>query len=168
LVVSVAFFKIPVELTTTALPCSRPYGIVVQSSGSALSGSISGTFTETTAITRRVGTFEVTVTYDIEQTDKGILVGATAMVTGSPSVIVLIPTSELVMHCICPALDDIAHRSIQLTKNYEIGSSAIHTCDDMYELDGPLIRVCQSDGTWSKTEPKCKRMYSCTNTQLFK
>jgi hypothetical protein len=98
----------------------------------------------------------VTVTYDIEQTDKGILVGATAMVKGSPSVIVLIPTSELVMHCICPALDDIARGSIQLTNNYEIGSSAIHTCDGMFELDGPEIRVCQSDGTWNKTEPKCK------------
>ena len=90
------------------------------------------------------------------------------MIKGSPSVIVLIPTSELVMHCVCPALDDIAHGSIRLTNNYEIGSSAIHTCDDMYELDGPERRVCQSDGTWSKTEPKCKRMYSCTNTQLFK
>ena len=76
--ISIGFFKIPVELTSSPLPCSRPYGIVVQSSGSALSSSISGTFTETTAITRRVGTFEVTVTYDIEQTDKGILVGVSS------------------------------------------------------------------------------------------
>ena len=97
------------------------------------------------------------------------------MVKGSPSVIVLIPTSELVMHCICPALDDIARGSIQLTNNYEIGSSAIHTCDGMFELDGPEIRVCQSDSTWNKTEPKCKRMYLCLmyartvrNTHLFK
>ena len=75
LVISVAFFKIPVRLTSMALPCSRPYGIVVQSSGSPLSGSVSGTFTESTNVTGRAGVLEVTVTYEIEQMEKGILVG---------------------------------------------------------------------------------------------
>ena len=76
--ISIGLFKIPVELTSTALPCSRPYGIVVQSSGSPLSASISGTFTETTTITRRVGILEITVKYEVEQMDKGILVGVSS------------------------------------------------------------------------------------------
>ena len=76
--ISIGIFKIPVERISTALPCSRPYGIVVQSSGSALSGNINGTYTETTTITRRVGIFEITATYELEQTDKGILVGVSS------------------------------------------------------------------------------------------
>ena len=78
LVVSVAFFKIPVELTSTALPCSRPYGIVGHSSGSTLNETIIGTFRETTTITRRAGPLEITVTYEIEQMDKGLLIGVSS------------------------------------------------------------------------------------------
>jgi len=38
---------------------------------------------------------------------------------------------------------------------YEDGCS--FTCNTGYELTGSSFRMCQSDGSWSGTEPMCRR-----------
>ena len=35
------------------------------------------------------------------------------------------------------------------------GSKAVYTCNGGYEINGNSIRDCQSDGTWSGSEPTC-------------
>ena len=35
------------------------------------------------------------------------------------------------------------------------GSQAVYTCNGGYEINGNSIRDCQSDGTWSGSEPTC-------------
>ena len=40
------------------------------------------------------------------------------------------------------------------------GSSATYTCNTGYQLVGTSSRTCQSDGTWSDSDPTCTRMYT--------
>ena len=40
------------------------------------------------------------------------------------------------------------------------GSSATYTCNTGYQLVGTSPRTCQSDGTWSGSDPTCTRMYT--------
>ena len=35
------------------------------------------------------------------------------------------------------------------------GSQAVYTCNGGYEINGNSIHDCQSDGTWSGSEPSC-------------
>ena len=35
------------------------------------------------------------------------------------------------------------------------GDTCTYQCDDGYELSGDMSRECQSDGTWTGSEPTC-------------
>ena len=48
---------------------------------------------------------------------------------------------------------------IDFPKGNGVGSIANYTCADDYLLEGAAIRTCQTDGTWSGTEPVCKRKF---------
>ena len=36
-----------------------------------------------------------------------------------------------------------------------MGSVAMYTCKEGFNLDGAVTRECQMDGTWSPSEPNC-------------
>jgi len=42
------------------------------------------------------------------------------------------------------------------------GDTCTFTCDDGFELDGSDSRTCRDDGSWSGTEPRCRRGMLCT------
>ena len=42
-----------------------------------------------------------------------------------------------------------------ITNNTILGSSASYRCNAGYELEGDAVRVCQSNRSWSSTEPIC-------------
>ena len=70
---------------------------------------------------------------------------------------VLLPSVEIFMYCICPALS-FDCGTVTLSDGYEVGSIATYECDEPYELRGHLKRCCLPDGTWSGDEPKCDGM----------
>ena len=35
------------------------------------------------------------------------------------------------------------------------GSEAVYICDDGFHQDGAATRVCQSDGAWNSSTPRC-------------
>ena len=39
--------------------------------------------------------------------------------------------------------------------DYSVGTMATYMCEDGYNLVGNMVRVCQSDGTFSGTDPVC-------------
>ncbi|XP_071805393.1 mannan-binding lectin serine protease 1-like [Asterias amurensis] len=58
----------------------------------------------------------------------------------------------------CPRLQRrVNHGRITMSQDPPIyDSSASYSCDSFYELNSlEVVRVCQSDGTWSGEEPKC-------------
>ncbi len=56
----------------------------------------------------------------------------------------------------CPTLVDPVNGDIALSGNTP-GSSASYTCISGYTVDGNDIRFCQGDGTWTGTDPICRR-----------
>ena len=42
-----------------------------------------------------------------------------------------------------------------LDKAFMYGAIAVYACDDGFQLDGPVRRMCSEDKTWSGTEPSC-------------
>ena len=36
-----------------------------------------------------------------------------------------------------------------------VGTMATYTCDDGFNLEGKMDRVCQSNGAWSDSPPTC-------------
>ena len=62
----------------------------------------------------------------------------------------------------CGDLTDILNGGVSFNSTTE-GSEVIYTCDAGYELKGENTRMCQSDGTWSGTEPQCEGIH---NSQL--
>ena len=41
------------------------------------------------------------------------------------------------------------------TPDYSVGTIATYVCDEGFSLVGAMTRVCQSDGTFSGTDPVC-------------
>ena len=57
----------------------------------------------------------------------------------------------------CPELSDPVDGEV-VTTGVVAGSTATYACDNGYNIEGPLVRVCGSDGTWEDTEPSCQSM----------
>ncbi|CAH1263510.1 CSMD3 [Branchiostoma lanceolatum] len=60
----------------------------------------------------------------------------------------------------CPDVSDPAHGSV--TGGLYLGDTVAYTCDSGYELHGTPIQICQSDQTWSGTQPRCDRKQCST------
>ena len=45
-------------------------------------------------------------------------------------------------------------------------SVANYSCDNGYELIGPLTRMCQANGSWSDMDPLCKGKFEIKNLPL--
>ena len=47
--------------------------------------------------------------------------------------------------------------------DYSVGTRATYVCDEGFNLVGNMVRDCQSDGTFSGTDPICSmiRKHSC-------
>ena len=54
----------------------------------------------------------------------------------------------------CPALQIPDNGKVDQTEN-SFGSTATYSCDSQYQLVGDVTRTCQSEGTWSGSEPSC-------------
>ena len=54
----------------------------------------------------------------------------------------------------CPSLADPASGSVSVSTR-SANSTATYSCDTGYKLTGTTVRTCQTDGTWSDTEPTC-------------
>ena len=55
----------------------------------------------------------------------------------------------------CPTLDNPANGNLVLSGNTS-GETADYTCDTGFSLVGMSQRSCQSNGTWSGSEPTCE------------
>ena len=73
--------------------------------------------------------------------------------------IVFLPRIDVKMTCVCPTLPDITHGTVIRPDVATVGSTAQYQCEPIHELDGPSIRTCQADGTWSGAEPHCESEY---------
>ena len=48
------------------------------------------------------------------------------------------------------------------------GTVATYECDDLFTLNGNAVITCQSDGTWSGSEPTCQREHEfCTHAHNY-
>jgi len=56
---------------------------------------------------------------------------------------------------ICPDLPNPENGSVIIPGNRGVGSRAIYSCNQGFELNGVRIRRCQDDGTWSPEPPTC-------------
>ena len=60
---------------------------------------------------------------------------------------------------LCPPLAPIANGMItygpDTVPDYSVGTIATYMCDDGFNLGENMVRVCQSDGTFSGTDPVC-------------
>lgn len=55
----------------------------------------------------------------------------------------------------CGSLSDPENGNVNTSTGTTVGSEAVYSCNEGYDLNGPEIRSCSSDGTWSDTEPTC-------------
>ena len=53
-----------------------------------------------------------------------------------------------------------------LDKAFMYGAIAVYACDQGFQLDGPVRRMCSEDKTWSGTEPSCVHI-ECPKLQLI-
>lgn len=58
----------------------------------------------------------------------------------------------------CPNLPNPNNGVVTLSGR-NLGSTATYKCNNGYELIGEDKRTCQSDATWSGSEPSCKSKY---------
>jgi hypothetical protein len=149
---SLGLVNINSSMKITLMPCAQPYAVRLQASSPEISTRIDDVFTETTVIRVRVGVIPLEVIISITQTDTGIILGVTMNFLGNQ--FVLLPSVEIFMYCICPALS-FDCGTVTLSDGYEVGSIATYECDESYELSGHSKRYCLPDGTWSGDEPKC-------------
>ena len=61
----------------------------------------------------------------------------------------------------CATLAQPANGTVATTNN-DVGGVATYSCTGLFRVDGPSMRTCQADGTWSGAEPICK---ACTMGQ---
>lgn len=56
----------------------------------------------------------------------------------------------------CGTLDEPEHGTISLENGKTTyASKAIYTCNENYTLVGNEVRMCESEGKWSNSKPKC-------------
>ena len=55
----------------------------------------------------------------------------------------------------CGDLPDPINGTVTLNGTVE-GSIANYTCDGGFLLDGPVVRMCGSNGMWSGSTPQCE------------
>ena len=61
----------------------------------------------------------------------------------------------------CPPLQSPAN-GLVVQLGSDTGSVARYSCDEGYTLDGNAVRVCQSSGEWSGTDPTCEsKLHVC-------
>ena len=56
----------------------------------------------------------------------------------------------------CPALEAPANGDVRVS-GFNVGDTAVYTCDVNYQLDGRSTRTCGSDGQWTGEAPTCER-----------
>ena len=66
-------------------------------------------------------------------------------------------TCYTVVDCGQPPAPD--NGAISVTQTV-FNSTALYICNNGYLLNGPIMRVCQDNGTWSGVNPTCERMLS--------
>ena len=54
----------------------------------------------------------------------------------------------------CPQLSAPVHGSLELCSNLP-GQTCLFSCDKGHVLTGSTTRTCNSDGTWTGTQPQC-------------
>lgn len=52
----------------------------------------------------------------------------------------------------CGNLTDPENGMVEIDGSFSV---AIYSCDEGFELMGPMVRNCQRDGNWSGSEPTC-------------
>ena len=82
-----------------------------------------------------------------------IMLQSTAYVLNNK--IVFLPQTDVKMTCVCPTLPDITHGTVTRPDVATVGSTTQYQCEPTHALNGPSIRTCQADGTWSGVEPTC-------------
>ena len=65
----------------------------------------------------------------------------------------------------CGSLEVFRDGDIQNDASGEYGSMITYTCNNGFELNGPSVRVCLSDGEWSGDAPSCAGKHSLTGTK---
>ena len=55
----------------------------------------------------------------------------------------------------CGSLDAPANGSVDLSNGTTFGSTAIYSCDEVFELQGNSTRMCLLSGQWSYEPPTC-------------
>ena len=55
----------------------------------------------------------------------------------------------------CGSLADPENGRVNTSTGTTVGSEAVYSCNGGYDLVGPEMRACTSNGTWSDTEPVC-------------
>ena len=55
----------------------------------------------------------------------------------------------------CDVLSPVDNGAIALTGTF-VGATATYTCDTGYILEGNEVRLCQSSGQWTGSEPSCR------------
>ena len=56
----------------------------------------------------------------------------------------------------CSDLEDPAYGTVSV-KGLHVGSVAMYGCNEGFELEGAVTRICQITGQWSPPAPLCKR-----------
>jgi hypothetical protein len=124
---SLGLVNINSSMKITLMPCAQPYGVRLQASSPGISTHIDGVFTETTVIQVQVDLIPLRVIISITQTDTGIILVVTMNFPGNQ--FVLLPSVEIFMYCICPALS-FDCGTVTLSDGYEVGSIATYECDE--------------------------------------
>ena len=62
----------------------------------------------------------------------------------------------LVVDCGHPG--DITNGKVDVSES-TLGEWISYSCDEGYFLNGPYLRTCQSNGTWSGNKPTCEGEY---------
>ena len=63
----------------------------------------------------------------------------------------------------CPELPDPSNGAVMVS-GLTVGSTASYTCDDGFKLSENILRMCETGGVWSGSEPLCepgKHLISC-------
>ena len=59
----------------------------------------------------------------------------------------------------CPTLYNPMDGAVSMTECL-FGDIVTYTCDYGFELSGDVMRICQSDGTWTGSAPICNRKHN--------
>ena len=62
----------------------------------------------------------------------------------------------------CGGLESPDNGTVDLSGGTTFGSTAVYSCDEVFELDGNSSRVCLSSGIWSNEAPVCYSECHCS------